>query len=125
MKKSLILLCAALLVLSCVSVFAAEAHKGATKPHSTHVMGEVVSVDAASNSFVVRETLKDKSTKEISITCETGSKIMMAGKAVTLNDLAAGDTVTVAYNPSADGKNLAKSVSISKPHKKEEAPSKS
>ena len=55
MKKSLILLCAALLVLSCVSVFAAEAHKGATsKPHSTHVMGEVVSVDAASNSFVVR-----------------------------------------------------------------------
>ena len=69
--------------------------------------------------------MKDKSTKEISITCETGSKIMMAGKTVTLNDLAAGDTVTVAYNPSADGKNLAKSVSISKPHKKEEAPSKS
>ena len=125
MKKSLIVLFAALLVLSSVSLVAAGTHKGSTKAHSTHVMGEVVSVDAASNTFVVRETLKDKSTKEISITCEPGTKIHISGKTVTLNELAAGDTVTVAYSPSADGKNMAKMVSISKPHKKEEAPSKS
>jgi hypothetical protein len=125
MKKSLIVLCAALLVVSCVSVFAAEAHKSSAKSQSTHIMGEVVSVDAASNSFVARETLKDKSTKEITITCEPGTKIQMAGKTVTLNELAAGDTVSVAYHPGADGKNMAKVVNISKPHTKEATPSKS
>jgi hypothetical protein len=126
MKKSAIVLCAALLVVSCVSVFAATSHKSSSsKSQGTHVMGEVVSVDAANNTFVVRETLKDKSTKEISISCEPGTKIQMASKTVTLNELAAGDTVTVAYNPTADGKNMAKSVSISKPHMKEGTPSKS
>ena len=128
MKKSLLVLFAALLVVSCASLFAATSHSHSSsgKPHSTHVMGEVVSVDAASNSFVVRETLKDKSTKEITINCEPGTKIAMAGKTVTLNELAAGDTVTVGYNPGADGKNMAKTVSIVKPHKKaEETPSKS
>ena len=126
MKKSLIVLFAALLVVSCVSVYAAETHKSSsTKPHSTHIMGEVVSVDAASNSFVARETLKDKSTKEITITCEPGTKIQMANKTVTLSELSAGDTVNVSYNPTADGKNMAKTVSISKPHTKEATPSKS
>ena len=124
MKKSLCVLFAALFVLSCASVFAAEA-KSPSKPHSTHVSGEVVSVDAGNNSFVVRETLKDKSTKEITIACQAGTKIMVAGKTATLNELMAGDHVTVAYTASKDGKNMAQSVSIAKPHKTEEPPSKS
>ncbi|PYQ13432.1 MAG: hypothetical protein DMH00_04450 [Acidobacteria bacterium] len=116
MKRSLMLLFVALFVLSCASVFAGSAPAaGAAKPHATHVSGEVVSVDAANSSFVVRETLKDKSTKEITINCEPGTKIMMTGKASTLNELAAGDHVTVSYSPSQDGKNIAKTVSIAKP----------
>ena len=125
MKKSLVVLFTALLVVSSVSVFAGGTHKSSSQSSSTHVMGEVISVDAASNTFVVRETLKDKSTKEISITCAPGTKIQMAGKTVTLSELASGDTVTVAYSPAADGKNMAKSVSISKPNMKTETPSKS
>jgi len=75
---------------------------------------------------MLRETLKDKSTKEITINCEPGTKIMMTGKSVALDQVSVGDTVTVAYNPTADGRNLAKSVSIVKPHKKsEETPAKS
>ena len=127
MKRTLIVLLAALLVCSCASVFAGTAQKSSSsKPHSTHVMGEVVSVDSASSSFMLRETLKDKSTKEITINCEPGTKIMMTGKSVALDQVSVGDTVTVAYNPTADGRNLAKSVSIVKPHKKsEETPAKS
>jgi hypothetical protein len=111
MKKSLMLLFVALF--ACVSVFAGTAPSA--KPHSSHVSGEVVSVDAANNSFVIRETLKDKSTKEITIMCETGTKIMAAGKVATLNELTAGDHVTVAYSISQEGKNMAHSVSIAKP----------
>ena len=127
MKKTLAVLFAALLVCSCASVFAGTSQKSSSaKPHATHVMGEVVSVDSASSSFMLRETLKDKSTKEITINCEPGTKIMMTGKGVTLDQVSVGDTVTVAYNPTADGKNMAKSVSIVKPHKKtEETPAKS
>jgi hypothetical protein len=123
MKKSLCVVFAALLILSCASVFAAES-KSSAKPHSTHVAGEVVSVDAANNSFVVRETLKDKSTKEITIDCQPGTKIMLTGKTATLNELMAGDHVTVAYTAS-NGKNMAQSVSIAKPPKTAEPPSKS
>jgi len=110
MKKSLMLLFVALF--ACASVFAAAPP---AKPHSSHVSGEVVSVDAGNNSFVIRETLKDKSTKEITIMCEAGTKIMAAGKVATLNELAAGDHVTVAYSTSQEGKNMAHSVSIAKP----------
>jgi hypothetical protein len=111
MKKTAVILFAAMFVLSCASVFAASS---AGKTHS--VSGEVVSVDAANNSFVIRETLKDKSNKEITIVCEPGTKIMMASKTATLSELAAGDHVTVSYSSSTDGKNMAKSVNIAKPH---------
>ena len=119
MKRTVGILLAAMFVLSCASVFAAGS---APKAHS--VSGEVVSVDAANNSFVIRETLKDKSNKEITIVCEAGTKIMMASKAATLSELAAGDHVTVSYTASTDGKNMAKSVNIAKPHNAQ-APSKS
>jgi hypothetical protein len=126
MKKAAVILFAALLVVSCVSVFAASnsSSSKSSKSHSSHVTGEVVSVDAANNSFVIRETLKDKSNKEITVTCEAGTKVMVAGKTATMNELAAGDHVTVQYSPSADGKIMAKSVSIAKPHP-QPAPSKS
>ena len=122
MKRSAVVLLAALFVLSCVSVFAGTAPAtSSTKPHSNHVSGEVVSVDAPGNSFVIRETLKDKSNKEITIVCEPGTKIMMTGKTASLSELAAGDHVTVSYAPSSDGKNLAKSVNIAKPTKAQPA----
>jgi hypothetical protein len=122
MKRSVVILFVALFVLSCVSVFAGSAPaSSSTKPHSSHVSGEVVSVDNTGNSFVIRETLKDKSSKEITIVCETGTKIMMLGKAASLSQLAAGDHVTVSYSASADGKNMAKSVNIAKPHSEQPA----
>jgi uncharacterized protein DUF5666 len=88
------------------------------------VTGDVVSVDAANNTFVVRETLKDKTNKEVTVACEAGTKVTIAGKTATLNELAAGDHVEVHYSPSADGKIMAKSISIAKPHP-QPAPSKS
>jgi outer membrane lipoprotein-sorting protein len=122
MKRSAVIVLVALFVLSCVSVFAGSAPaSGSTKPHSTHVSGEVVSVDTTSNSFVIRETLKDKSNKEITIVCAPGTKITMASKTATLSQLAAGDHVTVSYASSADGKNMATSVSIAKPHSEQPA----
>ena len=121
MKKTAVILFAAMFVVSCASLFAASS---TAKPHSHSVSGEVVSVDAANNSFVIRETLKDKSNKEITIVCEAGTKIMMASKTATLSELAAGDHVTVSYSSSTDGKNMAKSVNIAKPHNAQ-APSKS
>ena len=125
MKRPAVILFVALFVLSCASVFAGSApSSSSSKSHSTHVSGEVVSVDAAGNSFVIRETLKDKSNKEITIVCAAGTKISMTGKSATLSELAAGDHVTVSYAPSADGKNMATSVSIAKPHS-EQPPSKS
>ena len=125
MKRVPAILFVALFVVSCVSVFAGSAPAtGSSKPHSTHVTGEVVSVDAANNSFVIRETLKDKSNKEITISLAPNAKIMLAGKTATISQLAAGDHVTVSYTPSADGKNMAHTVSIAKPHP-EQPPSKS
>jgi hypothetical protein len=127
MKKAAVILVVALFVVSCASVFAgstSSSSKSSSKSHSSHVTGEVVSVDAANNSFVIRETLKDKTNKEITVSCEAGTKVMVAGKTATMNELAAGDHVTVQYSPSADGKIMAKSVSISKPHP-QPAPSKS
>jgi hypothetical protein len=122
MKRSVVILFVALFVLSCASVFAGSAPApSSSKPHSSHVSGEVVSVDAPGNSFVIRETLKDKSNKEITIVCEPGTKITLTGKTATLSQLAAGDHVTVSYSPSADGKNMAHSVSIAKPHTEQPA----
>jgi outer membrane lipoprotein-sorting protein len=122
MKRFPAILFVALFVLSCASVFAGSAPaSSSTKPHSTHVSGEVVSVDSSSNSFVIRETLKDKSNKEITIVCAPGTKITMANKTATLSQLAAGDHVTVSYAPSADGKNMAKTVNIAKPHPEQPA----
>jgi hypothetical protein len=111
MKRTLMLVLVALFALSCASVFAGTA---TTPAKAHHVSGEVVSVDAANNTFVIRETLKDKSTKEVSIQCEPGTKIMQAGKVATLSELTSGDHVTVAYSTS-EGKNMAKTVSIAKP----------
>ena len=125
MKKAQVIVFAVLFVLSCASVFAGTAPaQNSEKAHSNHVTGEVISVDAAANSFVIRETLKDKSTKEITIVCEAGTKMMMTGKTASLGELAAGDHVTVSYASSADGKYMAKTVNIAKPHK-EQPPSKS
>ena len=125
MKRSAVILLVALFVLSCASVFAGSAPaSSSSKSHSTSVSGEVVSVDTTGNSFVIRETLKDKSNKEITIVCAPGTKIMMTGKTASLSQLAAGDHVTVSYTASADGKNMAKSVNIAKPHA-EQPPSKS
>jgi len=122
MKRNLSIVVVALVVLSCASVFAGSQKAASGKTHSTHVVGEVVSVDAANSIFVVRENLKDKSTKEITINCEPGTKIQTAGKTVTLGELAVGDTVTVAYGPDASGKNMARSVNVMKPRHKTEEP---
>ncbi len=117
MNKSLLLAFATLFTLATVPAFAATApaeKKPAAKYH--YVLGQVVSVNAADNSFVVRESLKDKSTKEITFNTGPETKITMGGKKADFAKLAAGETVRVAYQ-TADGKNVAESVSIMRSQK--------
>lgn len=127
MNKSLLLAFATLFALATAPALAATApaeKKPAAKYH--YVLGQVVSVNAADNSFVVRESLKDKSTKEITFNTGPETKITMGGKKADFAKLAAGETVRVAYQ-TADGKNVAESVSImsqkaAKPARKAAAP---
>ncbi len=80
-------------------------------------MGEVVSVDARSARFVVKESTRLKSTKELSIQWDGATRFVLGKNVASASELAAGDTVKLAYSKMGDGKNLATSVSIIKAQK--------
>lgn len=89
---------AALLALTLSSALLAA--EGKMKPHMK-VSGEVVSVDAATRMLTVREKTGNEN-KDWSFTVEENAKIMVGGKADSLDHLKAGDLVNVKYHDDGD-----------------------
>src|SRR5207247_9817584 len=117
MRQMITLSLVSLFVLGTMSVVMAaggakmEHHKGG----DTHkVVGEVDSVDANARTLVVKETLKKEGgeAKEMTFNFTEKASIMMDGKAATIADLQAGDSVTVHYQATPDGKNEAREIVV-------------
>jgi hypothetical protein len=78
------------------------------------VVGEITSVDAASRTLTVKETLKGGTAKSIAFELTPGAKVMIHGKASTLDEIKPGDSVTVRY-VDRNGKRIASSCDVAKP----------
>jgi Cu/Ag efflux protein CusF len=107
MRKSVVL-GMALLFACAVASFAVAAEKKTPRPGSHHVTGEVVSVDATAKTITVKE--KDK---DVTFTLAEKAKVMIHGKTGSLDELKAGDHVTVRYTEK-DGAEIAQEVSTAK-----------
>jgi hypothetical protein len=113
MKKLFVLALAAVCVLGLASMSMA-AEKTAQKNASHRMLGEVVSVDAAGHAFTIKETVKGGEAKEVTFNLDEKGKVMVAGKAAKLEDLKAGDSVTVHYTEK-DGNKIASELHVAKP----------
>ncbi len=113
MKKLFVLALAAVCVLGLASLSMA-AEKSVSKNASHRMLGEVVSVDAAGHSFTIKETVKGGEAKEVTFNFDEKGKVMVAGKAAKLEDLKAGDSVTVRYTEK-DGNKIAQELHVAKP----------
>lgn len=113
MRKLFVLALTAVLAVGVASLSTA-AEKAAPKHTSHSMLGEVVSVDAASHTFTIKETVKSGEAKEITFTLDERGKIMVAGKASRLEDLKAGDSVTVHYIEKG-GNKVAMNLQVAKP----------
>ena len=87
----------------------AKAEK-AKKPSVPSISGEVVSVDATSNTIVIKT--KNGEEKKFEVNSET--KITMEKKPMALQDLKAGEKVGVKYSET-EGKMVAKSIKVRVP----------
>jgi hypothetical protein len=121
MKKAIVYVLAMTLVFAFASLTVAAEKKEAAPAVKTayhHITGDVVSVDAAANTIVVKEKKGD-------ITVMVNDKtVIMSGKdKKTLADIKAGEVATVKYTE-ADGKKTAAHVEIKPAHaaKKPAAP---
>lgn len=90
---------------------ASMAAETAKAPKPKHAMGKVESVNAAANSVVVK-TAKNAT---LTVVVNAQTKITKAGKAATLADLAAGDSVKVSYTVGADKSNTATEITVKAP----------
>ena len=91
------------------------AAKAPEKPAAVKAKSAKGSVKSASEgSLVVMSTGKEK--KDLTFAVDAKTAIKKGGKAVTAKDLKEGDAVTVSYTE-ADGKMMAKSVTVSAPPK--------
>jgi Cu/Ag efflux protein CusF len=113
MRKLFVVALAAVCVLGLASMSMA-AEKAAPKSTSHRMLGEVVSVDTAGHSFTIKETVKGGEAKEVTFTFDEKGKVMVAGKPGTLEDLKAGDSVTVRYTEK-DGNKIAQDLHVAKP----------
>jgi phosphoribosylformylglycinamidine (FGAM) synthase-like amidotransferase family enzyme len=113
MKKLFVLALAAMCVVGLASLSMA-AEKAVSKNASHRMLGEVVSVDAAGHSFTIKETVKGGEAKEVTFNFDEKGKVMVAGKAAKLEDLKAGDSVTVRYTEK-DGNKIAQELHVAKP----------
>ncbi len=107
MRKSVVVGMALLFACAVVSL-AVAAEKKSTKTASHHVTGEVVSVDATAKTITVKEKDKDNT-----FTLAENAKVMIHGKAGSLDALKAGDHVSVRYTEK-DGSQIAQEVSTMK-----------
>src|SRR5258706_1060935 len=113
MRKVSILALAAMCVLGFASLSLA-AEKAAPKNASHRMMGEVVTVDTTGHTFTIKETVKGGEAKEVSFNFDDKAKVMVAGKPGKLDDLKAGDSVTVRYTEK-DGTKMAHELHVAKP----------
>jgi len=113
MRKLLVVALAAVCVLGVASLSLA-AQKAAPKNASHRMLGEVVSVDPAGHTFTIKETVKGGEAKEVMFTFDEKGKVMVAGKPGRLEDLKAGDSVTVRYTEK-DGNKVAQDLHVAKP----------
>jgi hypothetical protein len=115
MKKILVMALLAVVVLGFASMSVAS-EKKATKASMTQhkLVGEVMSIDAPNKSFTVKEAVKSGEAKEITFMMGENAKVMVQSKTGTLNDLKAGDSVTVKYIEK-EGKNIAEECHVAKP----------
>ncbi len=113
MRKVFVLALAAVCVLGIASLSMA-AEKAAPKSASHRMLGEVVSVDAAAHSLMIKETVKGGEAKEVTFNLDEKVKVMVAGKSAKIDDLKAGDSVTVRYTEK-DGTKIAQELHVAKP----------
>ncbi len=121
MKKAIAIIVSVLFVLAITSLsFATEEKKAAPAPAAPtaekkmaekkapvkQVTGEAAAVDMKANTI----TVKGKKA-ETTVTCDDKTKVMMGKEKKACADVKVGDKVTAKYSE-ADGKNMAKSVSI-------------
>lgn len=123
MKKAIAIIVSVLFVLAITSLsFATEEKKAAPAPAAPaaekkapaaekkapvkQVTGEAAAVDMKANTI----TVKGKKA-ETTVTCDDKTKVMMGKEKKSCADVKVGDKVTAKYSE-ADGKNMAKSVSI-------------
>ena len=113
MRKLFVLALAAVCVLGLASLSMA-AEKAVPKSAAHKMVGEVVNVDAAGHSFTLKETVKGGMAKEVNFTFDEKGKVTVAGKPGKLEDLKAGDSVTVHYTEK-DGNKIAQNLQVAKP----------
>lgn len=110
-----------LLALALVGAAALAANDKETKPAAGggehKIVGEVMWVDAPGRTFAVKETLKSGARKEVAFVLAADGKVLIRGKAAGLEDVKAGDSVTVKYLE-RDGKNVASLCDVAKPKQK-------
>ena len=90
--------------------------KPAEAPKAKSVTGTVKAVDTVAQTITVGKKVKGKE-EEIISTVDEKTSITMGKKKKGLADIKVGITVTVKYSE-VEGKNIAKSISISAPKKK-------
>jgi Cu/Ag efflux protein CusF len=109
MRKTVALVMALFVACAVVSFATAAQKKGGAKaPTAKHVTGEVVSVDATAKTITVKG--KDK---DLTFTLADNAKVMVQGKAGSLDQLKAGDHVSVKFEEK-DGAEIAQEIHTSK-----------
>ncbi len=81
-------------------------HSASTRTHS--ISGQVVSVDPANHSLVLRES--GKKAREMTFSLADDAKVMVRGRSAQLNDLRAGERVTIHYSSESGGRHLARDI---------------
>ena len=99
------------LLLGATSLVSTAGERTAAAPVAKGAMtGEIVSADVAGHSLVVKEK-KDNDAKETTFTIDEKTKVLVNGKPASLENLKAGQTVTVVYGTES-GKVRAEEVAV-------------
>jgi len=116
MRKTMVMALVAMVVLGFASLASASGKKAtkASAPMHHKLVGEVVNIDAAAKTFTVKEAMKTGEAKEITFTLSEHAKFMVHEKPGKIDDLKAGDSVTVKYMEK-DGRNIAEECLVAKP----------
>ena len=112
MRRFTVLAMVATVAVALTSIGFAAEKKAAPAQHK--VMGEVVSVDTAARTITLKETVKGGTSKEVTLKIADNAKIMIHGKAGTIEELKAGDSVTAKYENKA-GSEVAEELNVAKP----------